>query len=309
MISRADRSSRAVEAAAAAARELGLSVTEPTVLYDVFSVVVHLKPSPVVARVPVVLPDALLDLEVAGRRQQRELDVAQWLSELDKPVARPSPLVPREPVQRDGLSFTFWELVEQDTSTEPDYSQGTARAAELHAVLADYPAELPWFAPVTSVVPQGLEQLKNDTPMLTPDDVGRVRSEWDAVAPLLMTREGWEQAFPGSVVQPIHGDAPSYNIIATPDGVLWSDFEDVNLGPIEWDLAGFGPEHARIYNEAAAALGRPVLDERAQVAMDLARAFQLIVCLPLVPQLPELADGLKPFVENWRTMPFAGGLV
>ena len=64
----------AVQAAATAARDLGLTVTDPTVLYNAFSVVVHLKPSPVVARVPMNLPDYLTGVEVAVRRQQRELD-------------------------------------------------------------------------------------------------------------------------------------------------------------------------------------------------------------------------------------------
>ena len=50
------RTARAVGAAAAAGRQLGLEVREPRVLYDVFSVVVHLAPSPVVVRVPTVLP-------------------------------------------------------------------------------------------------------------------------------------------------------------------------------------------------------------------------------------------------------------
>jgi hypothetical protein len=93
----------AAQAAAAAARDLGLTVTDPTVLYDAFSVVVHLKPSPVVARVPITLPDQLLEPEVAVRRQQRELNVAAWLAEQGKTVAAPSPLVPRLPSLGDGI--------------------------------------------------------------------------------------------------------------------------------------------------------------------------------------------------------------
>ena len=64
----------AVQAAATAARDLGLTVTDPTVLYDAFSVVVHLKPAPVVARVPLYLPDSLRETQTV--RHQRELDVA-----------------------------------------------------------------------------------------------------------------------------------------------------------------------------------------------------------------------------------------
>ncbi|GAB3811995.1 phosphotransferase [Kribbella italica] len=305
-----ERTDQAVAAAAAAGRELGLRVTDPTVLYDVFSVVVHLKPSPVVARVPKVLPASLLEPAAAGARQQRELELAQWVSDRDQLVVRPSPLVPLRSVQRDGLSMSFWEYVEHDRSAEPDYVQGLVRAAELHQLLEDYPGDLPWLAPVTNVVPEGLEQLSADTRLFSAADVDRVRREWDAVAPVLTTREGWERAFPDSHVQPLHGDAPYYNIIPTADGVLWSDFEDCCFGPLEWDLASVGPEFSKVYNDAAAELGRPQLDEKAVAAMDLARAFQLIVCLPLLPQMPDgMAETLEPFVEAWRAMPFGNGLV
>ena len=42
---------------------------------------------------------------------------------------------------------------------------------------------------------------------------------------------------PTGHVQPLHGDAHAGNLIATRDGLLWIDFEDVCRGPVEWDLA------------------------------------------------------------------------
>lgn len=51
----ADRTSAAVGAAVAAGRDLGLTVTDAAVLHDLFSVVVHLAPAPVVARIPTVV--------------------------------------------------------------------------------------------------------------------------------------------------------------------------------------------------------------------------------------------------------------
>lgn len=35
----------------------------------------------------------------------------------------------------------------------------------------------------------------------------------------------------------MHGDAHAGNLIATRDGLVWIDFEDVCRGPVEWDLA------------------------------------------------------------------------
>ena len=42
--------------------------------------------------------------------------------------------------------------------------------------------------------------------------------------------------------------------------------------------------------------------------MTAARMLQMVSSLALIPQLPLLAEGLKPAVEAWRALPFAGGL-
>ncbi|WP_306044008.1 hypothetical protein [Nocardia cyriacigeorgica] len=76
----ARRTSSAVDAAVAVARDLGLTVTDPRVLHDLFSVVVHLAPAPVVARIPTVLPGNG-GLEGLARRQRSELNVAHWIAE------------------------------------------------------------------------------------------------------------------------------------------------------------------------------------------------------------------------------------
>jgi hypothetical protein len=69
---REERSRRAVATVVALARENGLRVEEPAVLDDLFSLMVHLKPTPVVARVATHMPKLRtpiadwLGLEVAG---------------------------------------------------------------------------------------------------------------------------------------------------------------------------------------------------------------------------------------------------
>jgi len=124
----AARTARAVAAATAAGRELGLDVDDANVLHDAFSVVVQLVPASVVVRVPVVLPHGL-DAAKQRARQQRELALVSWLADAGQPVVRPSPLVPREPVQRDGFSMTFWEWVELDAGAAPDYIADARRVA------------------------------------------------------------------------------------------------------------------------------------------------------------------------------------
>jgi hypothetical protein len=104
-------------------------------------------------------------------------------------------------------------------------------------------------------------------------------------------------------VQPVHGDAPTYNVIVTPDGPLASDFEHVTRGPVEWDMV-FADEAARAaYDASAADLGLRPLDESLLRVMESARMVQLIACLPMAPQLPGLLDGLRTAVEHWRSGP------
>ncbi|MCY1082534.1 phosphotransferase [Archangium lansingense] len=301
------RTARAVAAATSAGRALGLDVADPKVLHDVFSVVVHLAPSPVVVRVPVALPPGLNGAPQTAR-QARELAAVAWLADRGLPVVRPSPLVPREPVQRDGFSMTFWEFVEVDTSRQPDFIADAALAADLHAALRDYPGQLSFLSPVTESVPSCLALLEENPGPLAPADLERVRGEWTVLQPVLSSREGFAKAFPNVSVQPIHGDAPSYNIIRTTSGVRYADFEDVNLGPVEWDLSFLGPEGAAVYNAAAARAGVRPLDPAVLRVMDAAGMIRMVASYALVPQLPMLAEWLASSLERWRTMPFAGGL-
>ena len=87
----AARQQSAVAAAVAAGRDAGLDVREPEVLYDVFSVVVHLAPAPVVVRVPTVLPRTVRADPAGQLTQMRtELAVAAWLADRAFPAVRPA---------------------------------------------------------------------------------------------------------------------------------------------------------------------------------------------------------------------------
>ncbi len=303
----AARTQRAVAAATEAGREFGLRVSEAKVVHDAFSVVVHLAPSPVVARVLVVLPHGI-EGPVQAARQSRELAVVAWLADAGHPVVRPSPLVPRAPVQRAGFSMTFWEWVEVDASAAPDYLADAPLAADLHAALRAYPDELPFLGPVALTVPGCLAFLAEHEGLLAADDLDRAEREWSVLSPLLCSRERFAAAFPNATVQPIHGDAPSYNVIRTTSGIRYADFEDATLGPPEWDLAGFGAQAADAYDAAAARAGVRPLDRDVLRVMDTARMLQVVSCLALVPQLPMLADALAPSLAAWRGLPFAAGL-
>ena len=304
----ARRTAAAVDAAVGAGRDLGLTVTDAAVLHDLFSVVVHLAPSPVVARVPTVLPQNT-SLDSLARRQRAELDVTGWLAGQGTPVLPPSPLVPQEPVQRDGLSMTFWQFVEERQDTEPDYVANSETVADLHAAMRAYPGRLSFLsAAEPRYVTESLALLEGRPDLLDPADLDRARREWRVLEPLVRSRSAFESAFPGVDLQPIHGDSPPANIFSAVDGDRYADFELVSLGPVEWDLAALGPVYESAYNRGARRNGMRPLNEEVLRFVNAVGMLRAITTLALVPQLPVLIDYLTPAVDRWRTMPFAGGM-
>ncbi|MFE4663770.1 phosphotransferase family protein [Streptomyces sp. NPDC056716] len=305
---RADRTSAAVEAAVTAGRGLGLAVTDPTVLHDVFSVVVHLAPSPVVARIPTVLPRPV-DLAALARRQQDELDVTRWLAGRTVPVFAPSPLVPREPVQRDGFSMTFWPFIEEARDKEPDYVANAESVADLHAALRAYPGHLEFLSTADPrFIADSLTLLDQHPDLIGAAELDGARRQWQLLEPLVRSRGAFEARFPGVDLQPIHGDSPPANIFNAVDGDLYADFELVTLGPVEWDLAALGPEHEAAYNRGALRNGTRPLDEEVLAFVNALGMLRIIATLTLVPQLPELVEYLKPALDHWRRTPFTAGM-
>jgi Ser/Thr protein kinase RdoA (MazF antagonist) len=301
----AARTARAVAAAAAAGEELGLHVTEPHILYDVFSVIVHLAPAPVIVRVPTVLPPSYSTAPEKQTAQQRsELAVAGWLADRGHPVVPPSPLVPREPVRRDGFSMTFWQFVEELPDTEPDMLHRIAQTAHLHAALRDYHDDsLGFWTPFGTYIPEGLAELERMPHLVDAADLKRAQREWSVIEPVLTSRAAFESTLPGVDVQPIHGDAPYANMIATADGELWSDFELVTMGAVESDLAMVGPEGVAAYDAAAKALGLRPLDQRVLRITEAAGRLAMVAVMAMAPELPMLVEGLAPTLDKWRATP------
>ena len=221
----------AVAAAVGVARAHGIRVDEPAVLHDLFSVRVHLRPAPLVARVPTWV--ARLRSDRGGLA--RELDVARHLVRAGLPVVPPSPELPAGPHHRDGFTISYWTYCPAD----PDRPAATAADCaamlpDLHAALRGYPGELPALGPLLDL-PGWLAQLDAWDHEGPAADRDRLRAALHRLGPLLR---------PTGADQPLHGDVHPGNLIATRDGLLWNDFEEVCRGPVEWDLATMFDEQA-----------------------------------------------------------------
>jgi hypothetical protein len=304
-----ERAARAVVAATGAARDLGLTVTDPAVLYDVFSVVVHLAPAAVVARVPTVLPRTVREDPAAQAAQQRaELAMAGWLAERGPPRrAAGSGRAPRAgPAGR-----VLHDLLAVRRAAPPGRPR-RPRAVRAHRPPARRDAGPPRGAGVPGAlgdaVPDGLAELAHRPDLLDPADLARARTEWALLQPLLTTPVALPAAFPGTDLQPVHGDAPFYNVIPTADGELVGDFEHVSLGPVEWDLVSVGPGGDGGLRRGGGAARAATAGPAAAAVRESARMLQTVAALALTPQLPMLAEALQPVLAQWRDMPPAGGL-
>jgi aminoglycoside phosphotransferase (APT) family kinase protein len=193
---------------------------------------------------------------------EREIAVTEFLSEQGAPVVAPSRELPPGPHEYDGFAISFWTYVEPDPDRTPIASDCSAMLFDLHAVLRTYPGKLPILG--ADDIPRGLELLGQTDEVLSKSDVELLRASAERLRSL------WE--VPGEDAQPLHGDAHPGNLISTRDGgLVWIDFEDVCLGPVEWDLA------TMMDPGAVAAHHRP--DPKVLARCTELRALQVALCL------------------------------
>ena len=138
----------AVRAAVAAATTLGVASAEPEVLADGANVIVHLRPSPVVAKVAASTPAVRVD---AGAWLQRELDLALFLMQAGAPVMTPSREVPATVHHRDGYVMSFWTYLRSAGAGVPGEGTVGSMLRDLHAVLRTYPGSPPVLAPLGDI--------------------------------------------------------------------------------------------------------------------------------------------------------------
>jgi hypothetical protein len=206
------------------AEALGLSGSTPEVLSSGSNLVVHLAPYPVVARLAMVT--FATEIESLYQRVNCELRVARHLFANDVPVLLPTDYVDAGPHPVDGTWMTLWTYI-PSTRLEPLSSdEAVERAYALSAAMGSYPGELPAL---------GVWER-------TCRSAGRLRDNPDPLIQSLLMKfcavDGRMRREIGSLV-PCHGDSHSGNLMPSPEGWLWTDFEDASMMPLYWDLTSF----------------------------------------------------------------------
>jgi aminoglycoside phosphotransferase (APT) family kinase protein len=215
-------SEAAVAVATRLAEDLGLGSVTPHVLRDGSNVVVRLHPTPLVARVATLT--AVVRPEV-HRWLASDISVAFFLAARGVPVVSPSTDPPPGPYSLSGTAVSLWHHVPHDPSSSVSPAELASLLGPLHAALRSYPVRPAGDGPLGDHrrALTVLERLR----LLDPGVLRLLRAEGE--------RLGAEvYALPG---QPLHGDAHPANILVTPDGPVWNDFEDSWVGPLAWDYA------------------------------------------------------------------------
>ncbi len=270
-----------VAAAAAEARSHGLRVDDPVVLHDLFSLRVHLRPAPVVARVP-TWATRLVPSRVD--RLGEEVAATRHLVARGAPVVPPSDELPPGPHERDGFAMTFWTYAPPDLDHPATADDCAAMLPDLHAALADYAGPVSDLARDVIDLPSLLAAVDKTHHRLAPDDLA------------LLRRAAEHAQLPPGPTTVLHGDAHAGNLLRSGGELQWIDLEDVSIGPPEWDMA-------TMHDEAAVRAHLDPDPERL-AACTLLRDLQVALCLTGLDDVfgdtDNWAEALRWFVDGIR---------
>jgi hypothetical protein len=278
-------SAAAASAAVAVAAGFGVTSAEPLILSDGANVIVHLSPSPVVAKVAattmLVRPDVAAWL-------QRELDVASFLTGGNVPVLAPSAEIPATTHTADGHVMSFWRYHRRSGDALPDESAIGSMLRDVHAALRGYPGALGLLTPLDDI----------------PGFLARPGTQLGA-ADRTMLGEAFERLTaeldPDScAVQSLHGDAGAGNLMAADTGWAWHDFEDTCSGPVAWDLAASTASQRLDGGRILRAYGASVDAAQLAVCEQLRRLHLTVWYALYAERLPEHRQRAAELLASWR---------
>jgi len=208
-------------------RGQGLEVGEPVSLRSTNNVVAWMFPSPVVAKIT-----RNLDASV------RELQLATFLASVGAPVVPPIEIGITQPIKVARQWATFWHHVDDERTATA--GQVAASLYRLHHGLAAVPGRTA-FPPCWVRLESAVELL--DDPELpgelASDDRSLLRRALlEGIAALAPLSDHFHV---------LHGSPHRFNILVVNGEAVFIDFETVELGPVEWDLAHLDEEVATLY--------------------------------------------------------------
>lgn len=208
----------AIRAATEIAQEQGVVFEQAVVLRNRSNAIIHLSPSPVVARVAM----KTTSVRHGAAWLSREVAISRYLTSVGVPVIAPSREVAPGPEQRFGLVLSFWEFVEQTGEVVDSRAVGELLRT-CHQALQNFRGELP----VLERIREAERLLDQVSPVLHPRDAEMLHR----------VSQRWQGKFEQLPMQPVHGDAHLGNFLNTKQGLVLGDWEDTFIGPVGWDFA------------------------------------------------------------------------
>ena len=219
-----------VAAAVELARKLGIVVEEPVPLRSTNNYVIWLRPSAVVAKIS----------EERGR-SAHELAVGRLLADAGAPVVPPAERFGRRLYRVGDWGVTFWRYESQENITEPSPESVAQALGAMHQALMTLRGNEPTQTceeQITDAV-RALDRLEF-APELKMDDRALLRQA-------LRKSQGTLAKAIDTGGRIIHGSPHRLNIVVVAGSPRFIDFETVQRGPYEWDLAHLEPEVATHY--------------------------------------------------------------
>lgn len=264
----------ALDAAVTAATSIGVECDDPVVLHDSSNVVVHLRPAAVVARVATLTALVRPGVESWFRRDAL---VATHASSRGVLATRPLAL----PRTVDGFVVGLWHYEPHDPAYVVSPGEVASRLFDLHVALTDVSVDLPPLAPCLDV--------ERALPFVPPGVSAVLDAENTRLRSALET-------FPW---RPLHGDAHPGNLLATPSGLLWNDFEDTWLGPLGWDLACLATSSRVDGDAAVAAYPGSCAPEELATCIDLRKLLGVAWRFVIASRFPDRRAEAEENLERW----------
>jgi hypothetical protein len=266
----------AIRAASEIAEEQGVVFEQAVVLRNRSNAIIHLSPSPVVARVAM----ATSSVRHGAAWLTREVEISRYLTSLGVPVIAPSREVTPGPNQRFGLVLSFWEFVEE-TGEVVDSGAAGKLLQTCHEALQAFRGELP----VLERIREAERLLDQVSAVLHPSDVEMLHQ----------VSQRWQGKFEQLPMQAIHGDSHLGNFLNTKQGLVLGDWEDTFIGPVGWDLAClqlFGTERERA-NAVRLGYGLVIDQEQFDLCIEARNLCAVVWSIILNQQHPD------PKKEEW----------
>lgn len=274
------RRERAIKAAIAISSAYDVKSDSPVLLKDSNNTVIHLAPSPVVAK---VATSALRKQHVSNL--EHELNVALHLASLCAPIVPPSKELPPA-VYRDGdVEVTFWQYCPGDVREEIDCRELITALEAFHAAFANYQGDLKSF---TEKYEECYSLLESErlSPELSMTDRQFLRQVYEHLFARLQT-------FTYKCV-PVHEEIHSGNLLWTGTKPLLIDFESCCLAPCEIDFLSFSERNLLALRQ---------LDRRLMEVLGLFKSFCVAVwCWSQPERAPEVREAAEYHLSHLRSL-------